>query len=236
MDYSIHLDTFEGPFDLLLYLLKKDDLNIYDIPISQITAEYLQYMELMELLNINLAGDFLVMAVNLMEIKVKMLLPSLTDEEEEDPRTELVNRLLEYKKFKEVSCVFGEKENRQREFFNRPAVDLPDEEFTLDVSLFDLIGAFQKVLIQLEEAKIQEIQGEEFSVEERIKQIMEELTHRGSLDFYELFGTEDSRLFLIVTFIALLELIRLKLVAARQNRIFGEIHLYRLAASEEGLN
>ncbi len=236
MDYSIHLDTFEGPFDLLLYLLKKDDLNIYDIPISQITAEYLQYMELMEALNINLAGDFLVMAVNLMEIKVKMLLPAPTDEEAEDPRTELVNRLLEYKKFKEISQIFGEKESRQREFFSRPAVDLPDEEFTLDVSLFDLLGAFQKVLVKLEEAKIQEIQGEEFSVEERIEQILEELTQRGSLDFYELFGPEDSRLFLIVTFIALLELIRLKKIVARQNRIFGEIHLYRIAAPEEELN
>lgn len=233
MDYAVHLETFEGPLDLLLFLIKKNDLNIYDIPISQITTEYLQYLDLMEMLNIDLAGDFLVMAVTLMEIKVRLLLPQLPDEEIADPRTELVNRLLEHKKFKEASLILGGNELREREIFYRPPTDLSEEEFSLEVSLFDLLGAFKKVLAKLEEKKIEEISGEEFSVEKRVAEILVLLEEKGSLGFYELFNLGESRLFFIVTFLAILELIRLKKIVGRQNRLFGEIHLYRLKPEEE---
>ncbi len=152
MTYKIKLEIFEGPLDLLLYLVKKDHLNIYDIPIAKVTEQYLQYLDLMKLLDLDIAGEFLVMAATLMQIKSKMLLPAQeeADQQEEDPRVELMQRLLEYEKFKQIAQTLREREQSQCEVFKRPKTDLPEElsekEVYFEAGIFDLINAFTAVL------------------------------------------------------------------------------------------
>lgn len=238
MSYKIKLQVFEGPLDLLLYLVKKDHLNIYDIPISQVTGQYLAYLELMKLLDLNIAGEFLVMAATLMQIKSKMLLPAEEsqgpEEEQEDPRAELVRRLLEYEKFKEIAETLRQKEAGQQEIFKRPKLpekesqaSAPGPEVYFEASLFDLISAFSKALENVPKEMFYEVIKDEFTVEEKVHQVLHLLLVKSSIFISELFSQAKNKLDIIVTFLSILELIRMKEVLALQRGLFQEIEIIR---------
>ncbi len=234
MAYKIKLEVFEGPLDLLLHLIKKDEINIYDIPVSEVTKQYLKYMEMMELLDLNIAGEFLVMAATLMQIKSKMLLPQSETEaeapEEEDPRAELVKRLLEYKKFKEAAGELYHKGVRQKDYFGREMEVAGFEsservETYFEATLFDLITAFTKVMKDVPKELFHEVIKDEFTVEEKIHDVFHLLVKRSSISFGELFKKAKNKLEIITTFLALLELIRLKEVIVKQINAFGDIRI-----------
>lgn len=234
MSYKVKLELFEGPLDLLLYLVKKDHLNIYDIPIAKVTEQYLGYLNLMQLMDLNIAGDFLVMAATLMQIKSKMLLPAeeTPQEEQEDPREELVKRLLEYEKFKEIAEALRQKEQGQQEVFKRPRpldrAEIPVEtEVYFEASIFDLISAFSKALEEVPKQKFYEVVKDEFTVEEKVHDILHLLLTVPSVTVREIFSRSKHKLEVIVTFLAVLELIRLKEVIAMQRELFGEIEIAR---------
>lgn len=230
MTYQVRLDSFEGPLDLLLYLIRKSNIDIYDIPIAEITAQYLDYIDIMEKLNLDVAGEFLVMSSTLIYIKSEMLLPRPEVEgvEEEDPRDELVRKLLEYEKIKEVSKALREKETVQREVFTRNRIAFTEEDHIVDASLFDLLDAFKKMISRAEES-FKEVIQEEIKVEDRIKYILDVLEEREWVEFSALFAKLNmSRQLIIVSFIALLELIKQNKVYARQSRPFKEIRLYKI--------
>ncbi|HOD11587.1 MAG TPA: segregation/condensation protein A [Candidatus Omnitrophota bacterium] len=237
MNYKIKLEVFEGPLDLLLYLIKKDELNIYDIPISQITDQYMEYLDMMKLLDLDVVGDFLVMAATLMQIKSKMLLPPDPSEqatEEIDPRDELVQRLLEYKKFKEAAEDLRQKELTRQDFFNRKideekikALKEDATEVYFEASLFDLISAFANALKNVPKDVFYEVIKEEFTVEQKIHDILHLFLHQNTVVLTELFMKARSKDEVIVTFMAILELIRLREVVAVQKGIFGEIEVVR---------
>lgn len=245
-DLKVKLEVFEGPLDLLLYLVKKDEVDIYDISIERITSQYLQYLEAFEVLHIEIAGEFLVMAANLLYIKSRTLLPKdqqMPDEEadEEDPRWELIRQLIEYRKFKEAAAHLRDQEEMQAALFPR-AVSLDpahapvlDETMMLgDVGIFDLINAFQKALKRLPaEEKPGEIREETYTVTDRINHLMRRIDRGVSVRFEELFGEASTRNELVVTFLALLELIRMKQFRVRQEEQFGEIWLDRTLEGEE---
>ncbi len=237
MNYKIKLEVFEGPLDLLLYLIKKDELNIYDIPISQITDQYMEYLDMMKLLDLDVVGDFLVMAATLMQIKSKMLLPPDPSEqaaEEIDPRDELVQRLLEYKKFKEAAEDLRQKELSRQDFFNRKideekikALKEDATEVYFEASLFDLISAFANALKNVPRDVFYEVIKEEFTVEQKIHDILHLFLHQNTVVLTDLFAKARSKDEVIVTFMAILELIRLREVVAMQKGIFGEIEVVR---------
>ncbi len=235
MSYKIKLGIFEGPLDLLLYLVKKDHLNIYDIPIAQVTEQYLAYLNLMQLLDLNIAGEFLVMAATLMQIKSKMLLPAeetQVEEEQEDPRAELIRRLLEYEKFKEIACVLEQKEAQQKEVFRRPKTEInkelsSDSEVYFEASIFDLISAFSRALEEVPKELFYEVVKDEFTIEEKVHQILHLLLVQSSVSISELFAKSKNKMEIIVVFLAILELIRLKEIVARQKKMFGEIEITR---------
>jgi len=235
MSYKIKLEIFEGPLDLLLYLVKKDHLNIYDIPIAKVTEQYLQYLDLMQMLDLNVAGEFLVMAATLMQIKSKMLLPAEPQAEgapEEDPREELVRRLLEYEKFKEIAESLRQKESDQREVFKRPKVEIEDkvpgkEPEYFEASIFDLINAFSQALKDVPKEVFYEVIKDEFTIEEKVHQILHLLLERDAVVLSELFRKAKHKIEVIVTFLAILELIRMKEVVARQCDLFQEIEITR---------
>jgi len=236
MAYDIHLEIFEGPLDLLLYLIRKNDMNIYDIHISQITAEYLEYLNLMKELNLDIASEFMVMAATLMQIKSKTLLPvheKLEEEEGNDPRAELVNKLLEYEKFKQVGRFLADKEQGEAGVFYKANPVLTEDEYTLDVTLFDLIESFREVLKELPK-ETREIIYEEIPIEQKVREILALLENKEYISFKEMLMMEKTRTGIIVCFLALLELIRLKQVAARQSKSFGEIRIYRLKSDALG--
>ncbi len=230
--YNIKIPAFEGPFDLLLHLIKENKIDIYDIPIAVITGQYLQYLEMMKELNLDVAGDFLVMAATLIHIKSRMLLP--VDEEapgeEEDPRLELIQRLLEYQTFKDASLGLREKEEEWMNIFHRePVKDVEAEAesaepelYLFDVNLFDLLGAFKKIL-NTAPPEIVRITREALTVKDKISHIMEMLENNDTVRFEDLFKEDRSRIQIVVTFVALLELIRLGLVRAYQENDFGNI-------------
>lgn len=234
MSYKIRLEIFEGPLDLLLYLVKKDHLNIYDIPIARVTEQYLQYINLMQLLDLNIAGEFLVMAATLMQIKSKMLLPAEENKEEEelDPRQELVNRLLEYEKFKEIAQNLRQREQDQKEVFKRPAMDaekeIPGEApVYFEASIFDLINAFSKAIEEVPREMFYEVIKDEFTVEQKIHDILHLLLVVDSVALSELFNKAKHKIEIIVTFLAILELTRMKEIIARQKGVFAEIEVTR---------
>ena len=236
MSYKIKLEIFEGPLDLLLYLVKKDHLNIYDIPIAKVTEQYLAYLNLMQLLDLNIAGEFLVMAATLMEIKSKMLLPAkegvTAEEEQGDPRAELVKRLLEYEKFKEIAENLRAREADQREIFKRPNVEIDkqisdDKEAYFEASIFDLISAFSQALKDIPKEVFLEVIKDEFTIEEKIHEILHLLLVRPTLELSELFGKAKNKLEIIVIFLAILELIRMKEIIVRQRDLFQEIEITR---------
>ncbi|MFZ3207271.1 MAG: segregation/condensation protein A [Geobacteraceae bacterium] len=223
--YNVKTDAFEGPLDLLLHLIKKNEVEIYNIPIAAITRQYLEYIDLLKELNLDVAGDFLVMASTLIQIKSRMLLPVMPDEEpadeEEDPRAELVRRLLEYQKYKEASMMLAGREMMEREVFARkfPPPELallqPDEGVP-EVELFELIEAFRRVLSRSPAATIHEVGAEMHTVAECITDLLDALKGRESLAFEELFCDRLSREYVITLFLALLELCRLKMVKLAQ--------------------
>jgi segregation and condensation protein A len=238
MSYKIKLEIFEGPLDLLLYLVKKDHLNIYDIPIAKVTEQYLGYLNLMQLLDLNIAGEFLVMAATLMEIKSRMLLPAQevegAQEEQEDPRAELVKRLLEYEKFKEIAESLRQKEINQREVFKRPKSEIEinkgsiaDEPVYFEASIFDLINAFSQALKDIPKEVFYEVIKDEFTIEEKVHQILHLLLATESMRLSELFKQAKNKMEIIVTFLAILELIRMKEVVGRQKGLFEEIEITR---------
>ncbi len=238
-DYKVKLDVFEGPLDLLLYLIKRDEVDIYDISIERITKQYLAYMEAFQVLNIDLAGEFIVMAANLLYIKSRTLLPvdqQMADEEaeEEDPRFELIRQLIEYKKFKEAAANLRNQEALRENLFPRSPVtpELAPQETLLveEVGIFDLINAFQKVLKRLEKKPedLREIFAENFTVSDKIDHVLRVLHVGVSLRFDELFADAASRTEIVVTFLAMLELIRLKQLSVRQDAHFGEIWIDRI--------
>ena len=229
MAYRVRLEVFEGPLDLLLHLIKKNELDIFDIPIAEITSDYLNYIKLFRRLNLDFAGEFLVMASTLIHIKSRMLLPSIEtveEEEPEDPRLELAARLIEYQKFKEAASILKEREAIQRDIYGRLPIVPLDEDYTVEASLFDLVDAFQRVVFRVEK-EVREIIQEDIRVEDRIREILNLLENRRFINFETIFSGQRTKRLLIVTFLALLELVRLRTVFARQARPFGDIRIYR---------
>jgi segregation and condensation protein A len=232
-DYKVKLEVFEGPLDLLLYLIKQDEIDIYDISLERITSQYLEYLQAFKELNIELAGEFIVMAANLIYLKSRSLLPvdqqpPGEDAEEDDPRWELIRQLIEYKKFKEAAGDLHLRELEQEAIFARGAPSASSENplHLEEVGIFQLINAFQSVIKRIEsQQEVQEIFGERFSVSEKIDAILRRVATGTPLRFSDLFGAAVSRLEVVVTFLALLELIRLKQVRAVQKNIFGEIEI-----------
>ncbi len=239
-DYKVKLEIFEGPLDLLLYLVKKTEVDIYHIPIVQITDQYLKYLELMQMLDLDIAGEFLWMASNLIYIKSKMLLPPDERPEEEiedemDPHQELIRQLLEYKKFKEAAESLEEMEEKRKQYFPREAsLEVDSSDISLDlkpVSLFDLLSAFSEILQKIGvRESLKKIFEEEVSVEKKIEMIDKMTSVAGSFAFQELFAETSSRMEIIATFLAVLELIRLKRIKVAQSEAFGNILIQRNAA------
>jgi len=236
MTYKVQLPVFEGPLDLLLYLIKKDELNIYDIPVAKITAQYLEYIEVMQLLDLDIAGEFLVMAATLMHIKSKMLLPPEADVEEDvalemDPREELVKKLLEYKKFKEAAGGLKDMELKQRDSFTRvPGGDLPKKESNdsyFEASLFDLITAFTKVLKEIPRSAFHQVIKDEFTVSDKIHDIIHMLVKKSTIYFSELFKGVRNRAEIVSIFLAVLELVKIREIIVKQSSPFEEIEVIR---------
>lgn len=237
MNYKIRLDMFEGPLDLLLYLVKKDHLNIYDIPIAKVTQQYLEYINLMQLLDLNVVGEFLVMAATLMQIKSKMLLPAeeLAQQEEEDPRAELVKRLLEYEKFKQIAENLKQREISQQEVFKRPKTEItvtgedsvksPDKYF--EASIFDLINAFSQALKDIPREVFYEVIKDQYTVEQKVHDILHLLLVETEIKLSGLFAKTKSKLEIIAIFLAILELAKMKEIVARQDAEFEDIVISR---------
>src|ERR1700722_19294892 len=235
-EYKVKLEVFEGPLDLLFYLIKKDEVDIYDISIERITQQYLEFMEAFKVLDLDLAGEFVVMAANLIYIKSRALLPASVqppeeEAEEEDPRWDLIRQLVEYKKFKDAAAQLSQREREQSNLFARMAdsSEAASERPLGDVSVFDLINAFNNVLKRLasKSEDLREIFEENFTVSDKIDFIMKMTASGVPLKFTEIFASVASRTEIVVTFLALLELIRLKQLKAVQPETFGEIELRR---------
>ena len=234
-DYKVKLEIFEGPLDLLLYLIKRDELDIYDISIERITKQYLEYLQAFKELNIDVAGEFVVMAANLIYIKSRSLLPvdqqpPEEDVEEDDPRWDLIRQLIEYKKFKEAAAQLQQRQLEQELVFVRepngidPIVAAPLR--LGEVGVFQLINAFQAVIKRIEAREdLREIFGEHYTVSDKIDWILQRVADGVPLKFSELFARMASRVEIVVTFLALLELIRLRQVNATQANPFDEIEL-----------
>jgi segregation and condensation protein A len=233
--YQVKLEIFEGPLDLLLYLIRQEELDIYDIPIARITQQYLEYLELLKALDLEIAGEFLVMAATLLKIKSKLLLPrhEEIEGEAEDPRRDLVQQLLEYKKFKEAASRLEDREVVQRLMFPRPKGAIEKQEEVAaeppapEVGLFELLSAFRQVVERIDKVKIYQLVGEDITIEERIDFILKAVRDSEQLSFSRLFAGEHRKLVLVVTFFALLELVRLGRVRVLQEELFGEIIIRR---------
>ena len=233
MTFQVRLEMFEGPLDLLLHLIREHQLDILDIPMARITEEYLRYLALMQELDLDVAGEFLLMAATLIHIKSRMLLPpeELADgeePEEEDPRAALVDRLLEYKKYKEAAQTLGLLEAEQFLVHRRgvPALELTLEG-PLQVSMFELLRAFRDVLRRTDVPTPIEITPEELSVGQRVVSLLDRLAEESPLEFATLFADAHRRVEIVVTFLALLELLRRRLATARQAEPMGPIMIYR---------
>jgi segregation and condensation protein A len=239
-EYPVRLQNFEGPLDLLLHLIKKHEVNIYDIPISLITAQYLEYLGLMQELDLEVAGEFLLMAATLIHIKSRLLLPRPAPEQEdaeEDPRDALVRRLIEHQKFKAAAEMLHERETVRSAQWTRPDTRLADlagdeAEPELEVDLFSLITAFRTVLERAKQRPQVPLPGEQISIEARIDQLLARLSETEACGFEDLFNDVATRADLIVTFLALLEMIRLKAVRVYQTTAFAEIRIYKRATQD----
>ena len=239
-DYPVRLQNFEGPLDLLLHLIKKNELDIYDIPIALVTQQYLDYLDLMQELNLDVVGEFLVMAATLIHIKSRMLLPRpdpTQEDPEEDPREALVRRLLEHQRFKAAAELLHEREIQRSAQWARPdqrVTDLVGEapEPEIEVDLFSLMAAFRQVLDRVRQRPMVPLPVEQIPIETRIEQLLARLSETDACGFEDLFADVNSRGGMIVTFLALLEMIRLKLVRVFQSGAFGPIRVYKRAKLE----
>lgn len=241
MSYEIKLDVFEGPLDLLLYLIKKNEIDIYNIPVALITDQYLQYLDIMRTLNLDLAGEYLVLASTLIYIKSQMLMPrpeAEFSEDEQDPRGELVQQLLEYQSYKEAALCLDRRLILERDVFKRayPLGETEeagtDDAADFELTVFDLVSAFQRVISQMDQEEYLEIKGEKISLADRINEIMEKLVRAQSLVFQDLFEGRGERRAVIYTLLAVLELMKLRMIKVYQAGPFGVIRI--LLAVEEG--
>ena len=235
MNYQCNLDIFEGPLDLLLHLIKEQKMDIYDISITEITKQYLVYLDLLSELNLELVGEYLVMAAELARIKSKTLLPTPETEEDtlaaagEDPRDELIRRLLEYKRYKEAAFELRQKEYDQQQLFTRSGeleLEETEQELLIEANVFDLLTAFQKVLQEKSFKKDYEIKITTLSVSDRISNILEVLNASESVTFHSLFTELNTKQEVIVTFLAILELMRMQLIRCQQVKQFDAIRIY----------
>jgi segregation and condensation protein A len=236
-DYKVKFEVFEGPLDLLLYLIKKEEVNIYEVNLTSLATQFLEYIEVMRLLDLEIAGEFLVMAATLIYIKSRELLPvdqqQVPEGEEDlgdDPRWELIRQLVEYKKFKDAAAQLQTLELRQEQVYSRtppkPEFEAPRPQ--AEASLFDLINAVNQVLKRTRPPQeIRDVFEDRWTVSEKIESLMSELSRRPSLLFSELFAAATSRSEIVVTFLAVLELIRLRQLTALQGEAFGEIEIRR---------
>ncbi|HXT70906.1 MAG TPA: segregation/condensation protein A [Vicinamibacterales bacterium] len=239
-DYPVRLLNFEGPLDLLLHLIKKNEVNIYDIPISKITQQYLEYLDLMQEMNLDVAGEFLVMAATLIHIKSRMLLPRpdpAQEDPEEDPREALIRRLLEHQRFKAAAELLHEREIQRSAMWHRPdgrvaevVGEAPEPE--VEVDLFSLMAAFRQVLDRLKARPKVILPPEQIPIETRIEQLFARLSETEACGFEDLFADVQTRAGMIVTFLALLEMIRLKTIRVFQQGAFGPIRVYKRAKPE----
>jgi segregation and condensation protein A len=233
--YPVRLSNFEGPLDLLLHLIRKHELNIYDVNIAVITQQYLDYLELMQDLDLEIAGEFLVMAATLIHIKSRLLLPRPAPEQEdpeEDPREALIRRLVEHQRYKAAAELLHEKETVRSAQWMRPdevVAPIAGDEYEpdLEVDLFSLLAAFRQVVERAKQRPKMVIPGEQLSIEDRIDQLLARLSTTEACGFPELFEDVAGKADLVVTFLALLEMIRLKLVRVYQTSAFGDIRIYK---------
>ncbi|MFH1843958.1 MAG: segregation/condensation protein A [bacterium] len=236
--YQVDLESFQGPLDLLLYLIQKDQIDIYDIPISNITTQFLQYLELITMLSLDNAGDFLVMAATLLRIKARLLLPVQAAEEltEEDPRAELVQRLLEYKRFKEAAAALREQEEKRRHYHLRqtrfPFLDEEEVEPPLRIEMFELLRALSGIFDRIQTSGVHAVRREPYTVDQKIELIREKLAATDTVRFQDLFADDAIKMEVIVTFIAILELVKRGVINFFQTEINGPIWL-RVRESEK---
>jgi len=231
-DIKLELGAFSGPLDLLLFLIKQEQANIFDIPIARITDAYLKYIRLMKTLDISLAADFLVMAATLIEIKSKMLLPrEITGEAEdelEDPRQELIDRLLEHHKFKNAAEMLYERVTVEQAVFRRGQIESDENNLETNASVFDLLTVFQRILSRHKEEIQMEIEREEMSMADMLKHLKVMIFKAKEINLLELFGAMQSRQELVLAFIAVLELVRTESISLLQRKTFGDIILRKI--------
>ncbi len=232
--YTVKLEVFEGPLDLLLHLIRRNQVDIYDIPIATITDQYLDYLNMMRSLNLDVAGEFLLMAATLLQIKSKTLLPLPPEEEAEegeDPRAELVNRLLEYQKYKEMAARLHERDMLDRDIFVQGnQAEGSEDRGLVEVGVFELIEALKDVLNRASIEAAYDITLDRITIEERIAQILEAVNlERSGLLFSALFSGVSSKEDIIVTFLALLELIKMRMIKVYQRAPFGPIEIFALS-------
>lgn len=231
-DYRISIDVFEGPLDLLLYLVKKEELNIYDIPITKITTAYIDYLQLMKNMNIEIAGEFILMAATLIRIKVRFLLPSSIsddDRDEEDPRGKLIRQLLEYRRFKQASAELEVIAQRRAKEFGRPDITYEEKkvEPLFELNLFELIEAFSSILAKKKDTFL-EIIADEFNVQQKIKELNEIFSTHDMLNFLDIFYKAQTRLEAVTYFLAMLELVSIGALHIYQDRNFESIMIYKV--------
>jgi len=237
-DYKVQFEVFEGPLDLLLYLIKKEEVDIYEVNLTQLATRFIEYIDTMRLLDLDIAGEFLVMAATLMYIKSRELLPkdlqveTDAEEEGEDPRWELIRQLVEYKKFKDAAAKLQELEHRQESIFPRlpPKLEFERDQSVnkAEASIFDLVSAVSNILKRFSEKEdLREIFEDKWSVSEKIELLRRRITDAPRIKFSEMFADATSRTEVVVTFLAMLELIRMKILVAIQSEDFGDIDLGR---------
>ena len=230
-DYQVDLAVFQGPLDLLLYLIRREEVDIYDIPIAKITKQYLRYVEMMTSLNLEIAGEFILMAATLIRIKTKLLLPRDTENpDEDDPREELIMALIEYKKYKEAGDILKDRALvEEQNYVPTAPVSKIDGKVELQpvTTLFDLMSAFSEVIKAQKEETFHEVSSEEISIEERISYVLTALKAKEFATFQELFFDMPRKIVAVVTFIALLELTRSHRIAIYQSKPFSELRVYR---------
>lgn len=235
MSYKIKLEIFEGPFDLLLFLIRKHEVDIYDIPIHKITEQFLEYIEIMKILDLEIAGEFIEMVAMLMNIKARMLLPKpvgMSDEEYEDPRTELVERLIEYKKFKEAASEISEFESKRRKLYARKSFakyfekkETSTEEYLKDVSLFDLLLALKKALDNMPKITEHQVTRIDVTIEQQTEFILDQFSSKSAILFSDLINNFKEKIIIIVTFLAMLDLINKKRLTVKQSGNFDDIRI-----------
>lgn len=235
--YKIRLDHFEGPLDLLLFFIKRDELNIYDIPISKITKEFLEYVNYIRMLDLETAGEFILMASTLMHIKVRMLLPREVDEkgEEIDPRADLVKALLEYKRYKEVSEELSFLESNQRKIsfrgnFTADPIETPNEYGILlkNITVYDIARAFKKVIEGIKPEPVHQIRKINITIEEQINYIMSKIDEYKNLHFLTLVHGMKEKIRVVITFISILELVKMQRIGLKESTNFNDFVIYKI--------